>query len=52
MKYRTMDPMPNGPLADLEKIGDILMRRTSDKGKFYSKKQILKNASKYQTKIF
>lgn len=33
MKYRNMDSLPNGPLEDLKKIGDILMRRTSEKGK-------------------
>lgn len=33
MKYRNMDSIPNGPLEDLKKIGDILMRRTSEKGK-------------------
>lgn len=29
-----MDTIPNGPLDDIKKLGDILMRRTSEKGKY------------------
>lgn len=33
MKYRGMDSISYGPFEDLKKLGDILMRRTSEKGK-------------------
>lgn len=35
-KRRTMDKIPHGPLDDIKKLGEILMRRTSEKGKYLS----------------
>lgn len=30
-----MDMVPNGPLDDIMKLGEILMKRTSEKGEYF-----------------
>lgn len=37
MQLKNMETMPNGPLEDIKKLGEILMRRTSEKGEYFVK---------------